>query len=97
VRAVTSRVHRFFPAHQQHAKGAATAHLVVRRSGWLNELEIARTSGNAALDAATFAMVRKAQPLPRIPDRVPADRIDLTLPIAFGGTGDFKVTVTGCN
>lgn len=98
VRAVTNRVHRFFPpaARRPHATGLATARLVIRRSGWLNELEIAGTSGNAALDAAAYTMVRKAQPLPRIPDRIAADRIDLELPIAFGVAGDFKITINNC-
>jgi periplasmic protein TonB len=95
-RAVSNHVRRFFPARQQQAAGVATAHLVIRRSGWLNELEIARTSGNATLDAAAYALLRKAQPLPRIPGRIAADRIDLQLPVAFGIAGDFKITVTGC-
>ncbi len=97
-RAITNHVRRFHPVatRQQQAAGTATAHLVIRRSGWLNELEIATTSGNAALDAAAYAMVRKAQPLPRIPDRIAADRIELALPIAFGAAGNFRITVAGC-
>ena len=86
------------PPRGQNAAGVATAHLVIRRSGWLNELEITKTSGNPAVDAATYAMLRKAQPLPRIPDRIAADRIELQLPIAFGvGTPDLKVTIVDCN
>jgi protein TonB len=96
MRAVSNHVRRFLPARQPRGTGLATVRLVIRRSGWLNELEIARTSGNAALDAAAYTMLRKAQPLPHIPDRVPADRIDLTLPIAFGAAGDFKITITDC-
>jgi protein TonB len=98
VRAVTNRLRRSHSAaaRQQHATGVATARLVIRRSGWLNELEIAKTSGNMALDAAAYAMLRKIQPLPRIPDRIAADRIDLEVPIAFGVAGDFKITITNC-
>jgi len=93
--AITDHLRRFYPAapRGQRPTGVAMAHLVIRRSGWLNELEIARTSGNAALDAAAYVMVRKAQPLPRIPDRIAADRIDLQLPIAFGAGGDSKITM----
>jgi hypothetical protein len=41
-------------------------------------------------------MLRKAQPLPRIPERVSTDRIDLEVPVAFGTAGDFKITITNC-
>ena len=84
------------PPRGQNAAGLATAHLVIRRSGRLNELEIAKTSGDPALDAAAYAMVRKAQPLPRIPDRIAADRIVLQLSLPFGVAGDFKITVNAC-
>jgi protein TonB len=94
VRAVTNRVQRFRPARQSQASGVAMMRLVIRRSGWLNELEIAKTSGNTALDAAAYAMLHKAQPLPRIPDRIAADRIALQLPIAFGVGTDLKITVS---
>jgi len=99
-RAVTNRVRQFFfypqTARQRHVTGVAVARLVVRRSGWLNELEITGTSGNAMLDAAAYAILRKAQPLPRIPDRIAPDRIDVQLPIAFGMAGDFKPAIGNC-
>ena len=99
-RAVANRVRQsfFYPqaARQKHVTGIATARLVVRRSGWLNELEITGTSGNAVLDDAAYVIARKAQPLPRIPDSIASDRIDVQLPVAFGMAGDFKPVIGNC-
>jgi len=62
----------------------------------MSQLEIGKSSGDAALDDAAYDMVKKAQPLPRIPDHMHVDSIEGQLPIAFGITGVFKATTGSC-
>ena len=87
-RAVSQRVGRFFyypgGARADHATGLTMVHFIVRRDGLLDLLEIGKSSGDRVLDDAAYDMVRKAQPLPRMPDRMHLDWIDLQLPINFG-------------
>jgi len=70
--------------------------LTVKRNGQLNQLEIGKSSGDASLDDAAYDMVKKAQPLPRIPDHMHVDMVDGELPIAFGITGVFKTSTGSC-
>lgn len=85
---VTERVGRFFyypdAARAKHATGWVMVHFIVRSDGLLRLLEIGKSSGNQALDDAAFDIVRRAQPLPRMPDRMHPDWIDLQLPVNFG-------------
>ncbi len=98
--AVTDRIHEFlhYPrrAIDRHMTGVVFVHLVVRRDGRLDFLEIAKSSGHTALDEAAYNAVRDAQPLPRIPQRMHTDRIDAELPVAFGVKGHFKATGGSC-
>jgi|SRR6185312_943047 protein TonB len=88
MRAVTERVRQFFyypeAALAVHRTGLVLVHFVVRRNGQLDRLEIGKSSGDAELDKAAIDILRKAQPLPSIPDRMHTDRVDGTLPINFG-------------
>ena len=47
-------------------------------------LKVATSSGNKWLDRAAYDMVREAQPLPHIPDRMHATRVMAEMPINFG-------------
>jgi protein TonB len=91
MRSVTEHVRQFFyypgAARAQHATGVTMVHFIVRRDGRLDMLEVGKSSGDWALDDAAYNMVRKAQPLPAIPDRMHTDRIDGVLPIIFGIPG----------
>jgi protein TonB len=91
MRSVTDHVQKFFyypgAARAQHATGVAMVHFIMRRDGRLDTLEIGKSSGDWALDDAAYNMVRKAQPMPAIPDHMHTDRIDLVLPIVFGIPG----------
>ena len=88
MRAVTERVRQFFyypgPALALRTTGVVTMHFVVRRNGQIDRLEIRKSSGDAGLDKAATDIMRKAQPLPPIPDRMHVDRVDGELPINFG-------------
>ena len=88
MRAVTERVRQFFyyppAALAARTTGVVTMHFSVRRNGRIDRLEISKSSGNDTLDKAATDIMRKAQPLPPIPDRMHTDRVDGDLPINFG-------------
>ena len=91
MRAVTDHVRQFFyypgAARALHATGVVMVHFVVRSDGRLDKVEVGKSSGEWALDNAATDMMRKAAPLPAIPDRMHTDRIDGVLPIDFGVRG----------
>jgi protein TonB len=91
MRAVTERVNQFFyypgAALAVHRTGLVMVHFVVRQNGQIDRLQIGKSSGDQELDKAALDIVRKAQPLPPIPDRMHADRVDGELPINFGVRG----------
>ena len=64
--------------------GVVTMHFAVRRNGQIDRLEISKSSGDDGLDKAATDIMRKAQPLPPIPDRMHVPRVDGDLPINFG-------------
>jgi TonB family protein len=99
--AINKRIGQFFQYPPRAAKkrvtGVVEVRMLIRRSGWLDREEILKSSGDADLDNAAYQAVLKAQPLPRIPDRMHADRIDAEIPIVFGPRGDFTPTQGSCN
>lgn len=88
MRAVSERVGQFFyypaAALAVHRTGLVMMHFVVRRDGQVDRLQISKSSGDEELDKAATDIMRKAQPLPPIPDRMHTDRVDGELPINFG-------------
>ena len=88
MRAVTERVRQFFyypdAALAERTTGVATVHFTVRRNGQIDRLQISKSSGDAGLDKAAMDIMRKAQPLPPIPDRMQVARVEGDLPINFG-------------
>jgi protein TonB len=97
MRAVTERVRQFFyypdAALAARTTGVATVHFAVRRNGQIDRLEISKSSGDKGLDQAAADILRKAQPLPPIPDRMHLDRIDGEIPVNFG-VRSFKGSAT---
>ena len=88
MRAVTERVRQFFyyppAALAARTTGVVTMHFSVGRNGRIDRLQIRKSSGNDGLDKAATDIMRKAQPLPPIPDRMHTDRVEGDLPINFG-------------
>jgi len=88
MRAVTERVRQFFYYPDQalalRTTGVVIVRFSVRRNGQIDRLEIRKSSGNDGLDKAAIDIMRKAQPLPPIPDRMHLDRVDGDLPVNFG-------------
>lgn len=75
----------FYPdlARRQGASGVAYVQFVIDKGGHYRQLTLARSSGNAALDAAAMATMRRAAPLPPIPDRFHTDMLDGLMPIVY--------------
>jgi protein TonB len=100
-RAVTDHVRPFFHypgvARAEHVTGVVMVDFVVLRDGRLDKLEIAKSSGDWALDNAAYNIVHKAQPMPAIPQRMHLTRIEVELPIEFGLTdSNLKPTAGDC-
>ena len=98
---VTDRVRKFFyyppDARARKLTGTVVLHIVVRSNGRLSFLKIAKSSGEKSLDEAALDMTRRAQPLPRIPDRMHAARVDALFPITFGEMDkSFKASEGDC-
>jgi len=99
-KAVSDRIGQFFiyPASEKrrHVGGLVLVDFGVRSNGRLSFVKINQSSGVRALDQAALDMVRFAQPLPRIPERMHLGRADVELPIFFG-TPDKNFTPTPGN
>lgn len=70
-----------YPASANGASGTASLRFTVDRSGNVTGYTLTRSSGNAALDAATRAMIKSAN-LPPIPDGLP-NSITVGVPVNF--------------
>lgn len=64
-------------------EGVAMLSFTVGRDGQVLSSSIAKSSGSAALDAATLAMIRRAQPLPRFPPEMTQGSLTVTVPIRY--------------
>ena len=76
--------HRRYPAASRARRDQGVAHVRFRmnRAGRVLEATLIRSSGIPELDRAALATIRRAQPLPPIPDGRP-DPIDLSVPVEF--------------
>jgi protein TonB len=64
-------------------QGTAMLTFTVSRSGRVLSSRLARSSGHAALDAETMAMIQRAQPLPAFPHDLPQASMNFTVPVRF--------------
>ncbi len=53
------------------------------RAGRVLAVTLVRSSGSSLLDEEAAALVRRAEPLPRLPDEVAGATLTLTVPISF--------------
>ncbi|NEW90982.1 energy transducer TonB [Rhodopseudomonas sp. BR0M22] len=74
-----------YPAESRATREQGTAMLsfTVGRSGQVLGSRLARSSGHAALDAETLAMIRRAQPLPPFPSEITQSSLSFTVPVRF--------------
>jgi protein TonB len=88
MRAVTEKVRQNFyyppPALATRTTGVVTVRFSVRHNGQIDRVDVRKSSGNAMLDKAATDIMRKAQPLPPIPERMQVARVEGDMPINFG-------------
>jgi protein TonB len=78
------RTYQRYPdaAAQQSQRGVVQVMFAMNRSGTVIDVRVITSSGFSMLDQEAVAMVRRAQPLPRIPAQLP-ERLNVLLPVAF--------------
>lgn len=76
--------YRRYPAAARARREQGVVHVRFRmnRKGAVLSAEVLRSSGSVALDRAALETLRRAQPLPAIPEDRP-DELDLTIPVEF--------------
>lgn len=76
--------HRRYPAAARARRDQGVAHVrfTMNRQGKVLAVAILKPSGSAALDRAALDTIRRAQPLPAIPDDR-SDPLELTVPVEF--------------
>ncbi|WP_213980965.1 energy transducer TonB [Sphingomonas sp. dw_22] len=83
---ILARLARFrrYPAgaRARRAQGVAYVRFRMDRGGHVLSLALDRSSGATDLDRAAMETVRRADPLPRIPDDLP-DEVELSVPVEF--------------
>lgn len=74
-----------YPAAAKSAgiTGTAMLSFTVTRSGGVGGARLSGSSGNAALDAETMAMIRRAQPLPAFLPQMTQASLSFTVPVRF--------------
>lgn len=72
-----------YPKAARGARGEVVVKMTVSRSGVLEAVAVARSSGNAALDEAALSAVRRTGGFPAAPDQVTGDRQVFSLPMQF--------------
>ena len=77
--------HKRYPrrARRRREQGVVVLRFVVDRMGAVLDLEVEGTSGHPLLDAAALDMVRRAQPLPKMPSAMRESRAEHLLPVRF--------------
>lgn len=70
-------------ARARRVEGVVYVRFSVDRAGRVTGVSLARSSGHPELDQEALAAVYRAQPLPRPPDEVPGNPIDLTVESEF--------------
>jgi periplasmic protein TonB len=84
---VLGRLERFkrYPkrSRMRREEGVAWVRFALDRSGAVVEASLLQSSGHAALDEETLALVRRAAPLPKPPPEVMGDAIALEVPVEF--------------
>lgn len=77
--------HKKYPrrARLRNQEGTARLYIVVDREGNVLESSIKESSGHRLLDKEVKAMIKRAEPLPKIPDAMRQAKLEITVPVEF--------------
>lgn len=77
--------HKRYPAEarDQRHEGVATVRFSMDRNGRVLAVRLEKGSGFALLDQEALAILQRAAPLPRIPDALTGDVLELVIPVQF--------------
>jgi protein TonB len=76
--------HKYYPAHAGNREGRAIVRVRIDRAGVVRYYAIEVTSGVSALDQAALDMIRRANPVPAVPENYPAGTlVEFLIPINF--------------
>jgi len=77
--------HKQYPSRAQRRGQEGTVYLrfVVDREGKVLSYRIERTSGHDLLDREVEKMIRRAAPLPAMPNQLAQSRLELVVPVSF--------------
>lgn len=77
--------HKFYPrlARRRGLEGQPVVHFKITRSGIIQDLHVALSSGSGILDDAALESVKQGAPFPVIPKALNRDSLTIQLPIAF--------------
>jgi len=77
--------HKRYPrrAKLRNEQGVALLRFVVTRAGEVTEFSIEKSSGYSLLDEEVREMLRRAQPLPKMPSEMRESRVELLVPVQF--------------
>lgn len=70
-------------ARAQGTQGLVRVAFIIDGDGWVQSSRIVQSSGSAEVDAELLAMLIRAQPMPRPPDRIAAKQMSFTIPVRF--------------
>ena len=77
--------HKEYPrrAQSRRQEGTALLYFVMNRDGDVLDFKLRKSSGYRLLDREVMAMIKRAQPLPRIPDEMGKEQMELIVPVQF--------------
>ncbi|MES1944045.1 TonB family protein [Salinisphaera sp. PC39] len=77
--------HKRYPraARRRRQQGIAHVRFTMNRAGQVLDASLERGAGFDILDREALALLERAQPLPRIPDEIDRDELEIVVPIEF--------------
>ena len=76
--------HKMYPPEAGGREGRAIVRMRIDRTGYVRYYAIEQSSGIAAIDAAAIDMIRRANPMPAVPENYPSGAlIEFLIPITF--------------
>ena len=76
--------HKLYPPEAHGREGRVVVRMRIDRTGYVRYYAIEQSSGNAPIDAAAIDMVRRANPMPAVPENYPSGSlIEFLIPITF--------------